>query len=77
VGLAPTGKRRLVTAHAEPDHFPACPLPTHDLRNGRLNQAAYSLFLFMRDVANGDLSAGSTGGSPMPTLLRCPIERHR
>jgi hypothetical protein len=24
------------------------------LRNGRLNQAAYSLFLFMRDVANGD-----------------------
>jgi hypothetical protein len=39
---------------AEPDHFPACPLPTHDLRNGRLNQAAYSLFLFMRDVADGD-----------------------
>jgi hypothetical protein len=24
------------------------------LRNGRLNQAAYSLFLFMRDVADGD-----------------------
>src|SRR5437016_14179136 len=39
---------------AEPEHFPACPLPTHNLRNGRLNQAAYSLFLFMRDVANGD-----------------------
>ena len=27
----------------------------HDLRNGRLNQTAYSLFLFVRDVANGDL----------------------
>jgi hypothetical protein len=25
------------------------------LRNGRLNQTAYSLFLFVRDVANGDL----------------------
>jgi fermentation-respiration switch protein FrsA (DUF1100 family) len=31
-----------------------CPLPTHDLRNGRLNQAAYSLFLFIRDVADSD-----------------------
>jgi hypothetical protein len=39
---------------AEPGHFPACPLPTHDLRNGRLNQAAYSLFMFMRDVAGSD-----------------------
>jgi hypothetical protein len=30
-------------------------LPSHDLRNGRLNQTAYSLFLFIRDVADGDL----------------------
>jgi hypothetical protein len=40
---------------AEPDHIRACPLPNHDLRNGRLNQTAYSLFLFIRDIANGDL----------------------
>jgi hypothetical protein len=40
---------------AEPDHIQACPLPTHDLRNGRLNQMAYSLFLFIRDIADGDL----------------------
>jgi hypothetical protein len=40
---------------AEPDHFDQCPLPTHHLRNGRLNQLAYSLFLFIRDVADGDL----------------------
>jgi hypothetical protein len=39
---------------AEPDHIDACPLPRHPLRNGRLNQMAYSLFLFMRDVAYGD-----------------------
>src|SRR6266404_7366621 len=40
---------------AEPDHISRCPLPKHDLRNGRLNQTAYSLFLFIRDVADGDL----------------------
>ena len=40
---------------AEPDHFKTCPLPRHDLRNGRLNQTGYSLFLFIRDVAGGDL----------------------
>jgi len=40
---------------AEPDHIEACPLPTHYLRNGRLNQMAYSLFLFIRDIADGDL----------------------
>jgi hypothetical protein len=40
---------------AEPDHIGRCPLPRHDLRNGRLNQTAYSLFLFVRDVADGDL----------------------
>jgi hypothetical protein len=37
-----------------PKHRPGCPLPRHDLRNGRLNQTAYSLFLFMRDLADGD-----------------------
>ncbi len=40
---------------AEPAHLDRCPLPTHRLRNGRLNQLAYSLFLFIRDVADRDL----------------------
>jgi hypothetical protein len=40
---------------AEPDHIRDCPLPTHDLRNGRLNQTAYCLYLFIRDIADGDL----------------------
>ena len=40
---------------AEPDHIAGCPLPTHRLRNGHLNQIAYSLYLFIRDVADGDL----------------------
>jgi hypothetical protein len=40
---------------AEPEHLPDCPLPDHRLRNGRLNQTAYSLFLFIRDIAASDL----------------------
>jgi hypothetical protein len=30
-------------------------VPRHYLCNGRLNQTAYSLFLFMRDLAGGDI----------------------
>jgi hypothetical protein len=40
---------------AEPAHLAECPLPMSWLRNGRLNQTAYSLYLFVRDVADGDL----------------------
>jgi hypothetical protein len=40
---------------AEPDHIDGCPLPGHKLRNGRLNQSAYSLYFFVRDIAAGDL----------------------
>jgi hypothetical protein len=39
---------------SELSHIDGCPLPRHPLRNGRLNQMAYSLFLFMRDVAEND-----------------------
>jgi hypothetical protein len=40
---------------AEPDHLADCQLPRSWLRNGRLNQTAYSLYLFVRDIADGDL----------------------
>lgn len=40
---------------SEPDHIDRCPVPLPRLRNGRLNQTAYSLFLFVRDTANSDL----------------------
>ncbi len=40
---------------SEPHHFGRCPLPKHDLRNGRLNQTAYSLYFWIRDVADSDL----------------------
>ena len=39
----------------EPEHIEHCPLPIQNLRNGRLNQTAYSLFFFIRDIAENDL----------------------
>jgi hypothetical protein len=48
------GYKKAARTCAEPTLLPACPLPRHDCRNGRLNQTAYSLFLFMRDVAYCD-----------------------
>jgi hypothetical protein len=46
--------RKATKTCAEPRHMTACPLPRLPLRNGHLNQMAYSLFLFMHDVADGD-----------------------
>lgn len=40
---------------AMPNHIDACPVPLLRLRNGRLNQTAFSFFFFVRDVADGDL----------------------
>lgn len=48
------GYRKSTRSCSTPDRFAGCPLPRHTLRNGRLNQTAYSLFLFLRDVAEGD-----------------------
>ena len=52
--FADCGNRKNADSCANSKHRPTCPLPRHDLRNGRLNQTAYSLFLFMRDVAKSD-----------------------
>ena len=49
------GYRKSKRTCNQPKHFKRCPLPRHDLRNGNLNRASYSLYLFMRDVAGGDL----------------------
>ena len=40
---------------SEPDRRDDCTVPTHRLRNGRLNQTAYSLYFFIRDIARCDL----------------------
>lgn len=48
------GYRKIERTCSMPAAFGKCPLPAHPLRNGRLNQTAYSLFLFFRDVANND-----------------------
>ena len=56
IGRSPTaGTTRDSRPAPTPDQFADCPLPRHRLRNGRLNQTAYSLFLFIRDIAGGDI----------------------
>jgi hypothetical protein len=47
--------RKKARTCAEPEILPVCPVPTHDLRNGRLSTTGYSLFLFLRDIAEGDV----------------------
>jgi hypothetical protein len=49
--------QKVANSCASPEGRADCPLPRHDLRNGRLNQTAYSLFLFLRDLADDDIVA--------------------
>jgi hypothetical protein len=49
------GYRKTTRTCSHPEHFSRCPLPKHRLRNGRLNQTAYSLYFFLRDIADSDL----------------------
>lgn len=71
--FADCGYRKAAGTCAEARHRHACPLPTLPLRKGGLNQAAYSLALFIRDACGGDfigwidrrLAQGDPGiGSP-------------
>ena len=66
-----------------PEHLDdVCPVPRHDLRNGRLNQTAYSLALFLRDVCGDDLvgwldtrllAADMPGSVNRPAVLRTAV----
>jgi hypothetical protein len=49
------GYRKIANTCAKPGLMETCPLPAHEFRNGNLNQLAYSLLLFIRDVAGGNL----------------------
>lgn len=46
--------RKTANTCSRPRHLRNCPVPKLDLRRGDLSQAAFSLHLFMRDVAEGD-----------------------
>jgi len=58
---------------SEPQHIENCPLPELPLRNGSLNKLAYSLFLFIRDLADRDLVSwidGQLANADQPTSMR-------
>ena len=60
---------------SRPDLIEGCGLPRRALRNGRLNQTAVSLFLFIRDIADGDLVGWLDdrllAHADQPTFARC------
>ena len=58
---------------SEPDHIDACPLPSHQLRNGRLNQMAYSFSCSFATLPMAIWSAGSTGNSELLMTQPAPI----
>lgn len=47
--------RKAEQSCSEPLHILACSVPQHPTRKGSLIQAAYALFLFIRDICDGDL----------------------
>src|SRR5260221_2807450 len=49
------GYRKAARTCSKPKLLRGCPVPTHDLRRGGLNQMAYSLYFFLRDICRGDL----------------------
>jgi hypothetical protein len=53
--FAGCGYRKGIFTCSEPSRIETCCLPKLPLRNGRLSQNACSLYLFIRDVMEGDL----------------------
>ncbi len=49
------GYSKTLQTCARPDHFRDCPVPKMRLRNGGLNITAWSFFLFICNIADGDL----------------------
>ncbi|MES0048589.1 hypothetical protein [Mesorhizobium sp. M0053] len=49
--------RKATQTCANPDSLAKCPVPRLALRKGVLNEQAFSLYLFIRDVCRGDLVA--------------------
>jgi len=77
------GYRKTEQTCGVPRLLKTCPVPKLDLRNGSLSQAAFSLYLFMRDVAGGDfvrwidqqLNQTSTAGRTHGTSLIEPLSQ--
>lgn len=51
------GYRKTTNNCTEPAFLKSCPLPKFDMKRGPLNQMAFSLYFFLRDVAGRDFYA--------------------
>ena len=71
------GYRKASRICAEPNFIEFCRLPTHDLRKGVLNEAAYGLALFIRDICNGDFVAWVDQRLAIADLSHNPYARGR
>jgi hypothetical protein len=58
---------------SEPEHIDDCPLPSHQLRNGRLNQMAYRYSCSFATSPMAIWSAGSTANSKVPMTEPAPL----
>jgi len=73
--FAGCGYRKTLQTCSEPFLFNDCALPRHTMRNGSLNQAAYTCFFSFGMLPAAILSAGSIAGSPKRTCRRIPTVR--
>jgi hypothetical protein len=54
------GYRKTIKKCNEPAFLRSCPLPTFDMKRGNLNQMAFSLYFFLRDVCRRDFYTYTT-----------------
>jgi hypothetical protein len=75
--FADCGYRKTSRTCSQPNHFGRCPVPLHPFRKGLLNQTACSLFLFLRDVCDGDLVAWIDERLAVADGVRSPRSAYR
>ncbi len=71
------GYRKSSRTCSNPSALPACPVPKLALRKGTLNEQAFSLFFFIRDVCQGDMVGYIDAAMPAADLVGGDVESCR
>ena len=77
------GYRKMTNNCSEPAFVKSCPLPRFDMKRGPLNEMAFSLYFFLRDVCRGNFYAyvrghfgeGQLADEAVSELLQSFIEK--